>query len=156
MIVCITCYFFVYKFGLKSCKISRAKIILLTADTRRRSQTNCDDSIKVSPCHSRGMVKTNFKPSCTEGGQQTLLCVMYLIHGPLILFVMIPLLAQAVKTPINSLGHSEAGEINTQRFLSLIRLEVFVYYRPLIISVRISKAFIFRKLFTFSSEPSWR
>jgi hypothetical protein len=55
---------------------------------------------------------------------------------------MIPLLAQAVKTPINSLGHSEAGEINTQRFLSLIRLEVFVYYRPLIISVRISKAFI--------------
>lgn len=29
--------------------------------------------------------------------------VMYLIHGPLILFVLNPLLAQAVKTPINSL-----------------------------------------------------
>ncbi len=56
----------------------------------------------------------------------------------------------------HSTGHSEAGEINIQRFPSLIRLEVFVYYRPLIISVRISKAFIFRKLFTFSSEPSWR
>jgi peptidoglycan/LPS O-acetylase OafA/YrhL len=29
--------------------------------------------------------------------------VMYLIHGPLILFVMKPLLAQAVETPINSM-----------------------------------------------------
>jgi len=28
---------------------------------------------------------------------------MYLIHGPLILFVMKPILVQAVKTPINSL-----------------------------------------------------